>query len=383
MSQSSVPDLTVEFCGIRFPNPLLLGSGGLGENASTLVRFLDAGAGGVVTRTTRGIVDDERKVFPSPHLFIESKRNYMLNAEWGNLAPWEYWIREGLPGLQEKGIVIVSISGRDINDCVDLARKFDRLRLPLFEINISCSHAGSLYGRITDDANHVRALVSRLKKAVKTPIMLKLGWSPVLPEIAKIAADAGVDAIATTNSIGPGLDVRLEDGQPQLGIYGGAGGVTGRAIFPIALQCVHSVVEAVDVPVIGVGGISSYREVIKMLMVGARGVQIYTEAFLRGPIIFRRILADLTRFLAERGYRSLEELRGLSRSYLQMPTNLRPLIPEVVGEKCTGCNVCTTVCTVDAISVNGKAVIDPNACIGCGACFHVCPPVYNAITWPV
>lgn len=382
MNQSTVPDLTVEFCGIRFPNPLLLGSGGLGENAPTLIRFLDAGAAGVVTRTTRETVDDERKVFPSPHLFVESRRNYLLNAEWGNLAPWEYWIREGLPDLKDKGIVIVSISGRDINDCVDLACKLDQLRLPLFEINISCSHSGLLYGRITDDANHVRALVSRLKKTVKTPIMLKLGWSPVLPEIARIAAAAGADAIATTNSIGPGLDVRLEDGKPQLGIQGGAGGVTGRAIFPIALQCVHSVVEVVDIPVIGVGGISSYREVVKMLMIGARGVQIYTEALLRGPAIFGRILTDLSRFLCERGYRSLEDLRGLSRPYLQTPTNLRPLIPEVVMEKCTGCNVCTAVCTVDAISVNDKAVIDPAACIGCGACFHVCPPAYNAITWP-
>jgi hypothetical protein len=104
------PDLSVDFCGLRLANPLMLASGGLGECAETLAPFLDAGAAAVVTRTVRLRIDSERRVFPSPHLEIGPRGGWMLNCEWGNLRPWQYWQRQGLPELRWRGPVIVSIS---------------------------------------------------------------------------------------------------------------------------------------------------------------------------------------------------------------------------------------------------------------------------------
>jgi len=382
MQESILPDLTVDFCGLKLPNPLILGSGGLGESSETLLPYLNVGAAAVITRTIRLNVSLDRKVFPSPHLFISPRRQYMLNCEWGNLAPWDYWLKKGLPFLKEYGNVIVSISGRHIQDCVDLAIELEPVGISLFEINISCSHSGLLYGRIMEDSDHIFQLVSTLKKVLKTPIMLKLGWSPVLSEIAKIAVKAGVDAISTTNSIGPGLDVRLEDGRPQLGIQGGAGGLSGKAIFPIALECVNLIAQTVNVPIMGIGGITSYQEVVKMLMVGAHCVQIYTEAFLQGPKIFPKILDDLTSYMKVYKHSSVKDIVGVSQAYLSKPSNIEAIIPEVIEERCTACNLCSKVCTVNAIDLQHIAVINPNLCIGCGACLYVCPPKFNALKWP-
>jgi len=382
MGEIVAPDLSVEFCGLRLSNPLILASGRLGETADTLIPYLEGGAAGAVTRTLRLQVGPERKIFPSPHLVIGPDAQYMLNCEWSNLIPWEYWMREGLAKLSEYGPVIVSISGRHIEDCVSLARQLDRLKVPLFEINVSCSHMAARCGRIGDDARHVSHLIRELKRAVRAPVMIKLGWSPNLPEIAQVAAKAGVDAISTTNSIGPGLDVQIENGRPALGIEGGFGGLSGKAIFPIALKCVHSVVEAVDIPVVGIGGISSYREVIKMLMVGAQCVQIYTEAFLNGPQVFSDILNDLDAYMRNRGHCFLAEIRGTSRPFLRKSTNLTPMTPIVVEEKCLACGNCLKVCLVNAIAVGQIAVIDAEKCTGCGACVYMCPPGCNALRWP-
>ncbi len=376
------PDLSVNFCGLHLRHPVVLASGGLGESADSLAPFQEAAAA-VVTRTIRLHVDAERRVFPSSHLALGPRKAWLLNCEWGNLRPWQYWVRQGLPSLLERGPVIVSVSGRDIIGCVTLARELERARVPLLEINVSCSHAGHLYGRISEDCAHVTRLVASLKAAVETPVMVKLGASPRVAEIAKVAVDAGADAISTTNSIGPGLDLNIDTGRPRLGITGGIGGLTGQAIFPIALEAVHEVVEAVDVPVMAIGGVSSYREVAKMLLVGATCVQLYTEAFFRGPALFDRIVGDLRRYLADRGHASVAAIHGAGRPYLRGPSNLVPVVPVVIEDRCRPCGHCQRVCTFDAISIYEVAHIDASACIGCGACIDACPPGLAAIAPPV
>jgi len=381
------PDLAVDFCGLRLRHPLVLASGGLGESADSLAPFQRTAAA-VVTRTIRLQVDADRRVFPSPHLALGPRKAWLLNCEWGNLRPWEYWLREGLPQLRERqergegGAVIVSLSGRDIGGCAALARQLAGAGVQLLEINVSCSHAGHLYGRISEDREHVARLVASLKAATSIPVMVKLGASPVVAEIASVAVAAGADALSTTNSIGPGLDLDLGSGRPRLGIAGGMGGLTGRAIFPLALQAVHEIVEATGVPVMGIGGVSSYREVAKMLLVGATCVQLYTEAFFQGPALFERIVADLRDWLAEQGHTSVAGLRGASRAWLQQPSNLAALVPEVLPDRCRPCGCCQRVCTVDAITVGAVAQLDASVCIGCGACVDACPPGLSAIALP-
>ncbi len=380
MTKSASPDLGVELCGLRLAGPLLLGSGGLGESADSLAPF-QAVTSAVVTRTLRLNLSEARAIFPSPHLALGPRRTWLMNSEWGNQRTVDYWLSEGLPQAMRGGPVIISVSGRDIDDCIATCKRLDGMT-SLFEVNVSCSHAGLVYGRISDDVAHVARLASALKLSISTPFIIKLGWSPTLPEVARAAVAAGADCIAVTNSVGPGLDLSLPSGRPRLGISGGAGGLSGPAIFPLALECVREVVETVDVPVVGVGGIRSHADVVKMLLVGATCVQVYTSAFLYGPRVLEKINEGLVDYMARYGHRDLGSLRGNSLPYLRRESNLRPIIPVIDETRCHPCGQCVDICPHGAIALDSVAVMDDARCTGCGICVDACPPGYSAISLP-
>lgn len=372
-------DLGVDLCGVHLDGPLLLGSGGLGESDRSLLRYQETACSAVVTRTLRSGVRPERAQFPSPHLALDRHRRWLLNCEWGNLRPLEYWLTTALPNAVARGPVIASVSGRDPSDCVRTVQALVGSGVVMYEINFSCSHAGELDGRITDDPGHVGRIIHAVKDLVDAPVVAKLGWSPALRAVAKSVAAAGGDAIAVTNAIGPGLDVDLVSGRPRLGIQGGFGGVSGAAIFPIALRCVSEVVDAVDLPVIGVGGVASHEEVVKMLMVGATCVQIYTAALLKGPRVFDIVSDQLRDYLRQQGMCSLQDLRGRSKKYLRSPSRTSKNVPVVNADRCHPCGACVDVCGPRAITLTNTAVIDAQACTGCGICIDLCPPRFDAL----
>lgn len=375
-------DLAIDLCGVPLSGPLILGSGGLGESAGSLARFQQTACAAVVTRTLRDRIPADREVFPSPHLALGPARRWLLNCEWGNLRPLDYWIQTGIPEASRRGPVIASLSGRDPADCARACRAVASTPAAMLEINFSCSHAGQLYGRIMDDPQHVAEVVSVVKKVWDRPVIAKLGWSPVLETVATAAEHAGAEAVAVTNSIGPGLDIDVGTGQPKLGINGGFGGMSGPAIFPIALDCVRRVAEAVSVPVVGVGGVSSATDVLKMIMVGASCVQIYTAALIRGARVFDRITSDLAAHLHQNGYASISDVRGAAREQLRQPAKLDRLVPRVDAERCQPCGACERICPVDAIQVGDVARVDAATCTGCGICVDACPPRFSALSLP-
>jgi dihydroorotate dehydrogenase subfamily 1 len=379
-TEGSHADLAVDLCGVPLRGPLMLGSGGLGESAESLAPFQETACAAVVTRTFRDKIPADREVFPSPHLALGPRRRWLLNCEWGNLRSLDYWVREGIPQASRRGPVIASLSGRDPGDCERACRVLAASPAVMLEINFSCSHAGQLYGRIMDDSRHVSAVISAVKQIWDRPVIAKLGWSPVLEKVATAAEHAGADAVAVTNSIGPGLDIDVGTGRPRLGINGGFGGVSGPAIFPIALDCVRRVANAVSVPVVGVGGVSTAEDALKMIMVGARCVQIYTAALTHGALVFDRITADLAAHLDRNGHTSVGDVRGAAREHLRQPAHLDKLVPQVDAERCQPCGACQRICPVDAIQVHDVALVDAATCTGCGICVDVCPPRFSALS---
>jgi dihydroorotate dehydrogenase (NAD+) catalytic subunit len=373
-------DLTATICGVRLSGPLMLASGGLGESAASLARFQTLECGAVITRTLRQTVPPGREVFPSPHLALGPRRSWVLNCEWGNLCGLDYWIDEGIPDAASRGPVIASVSGRDLADCLQVCRRLRPSPAVMLEINFSCSHSGRIYGRINDDPRHVAAVVAAAKRIAGKLVIAKLGWSPALASVALAAEEAGADAITVTNSIGPGLDIDIITGEPRLGISGGFGGMSGPAIFPIALECVSQVAGAVSVPTIGVGGVSKAEDAIKMIMVGAACVQIYTSALIRGPRVFRHILSGIGAFLHQQGYHSLDDIRGLATPSLHRPSQLGKRLPVVDAGRCQPCGACARICPADAIQVDRVASVDGEICTGCGICVDACPPQFNALS---
>lgn len=377
--------LEIDLLGRAIPSPLILGSGTLIEKIEHVQPFLEAGVGAVVSRTTRKIM--ERQVHPSPHLYQTGRKGneMMLNAEWTGAAI-EYWV-PFLEKMAEMKQVIMSVSGRNINDCVEVCKILDQFSFPMIEINISCAHSNSVHGFITRNGEHIRRIVGEIKEAgVVTPIGLKLGHSDYIVELAQIAKEEGVDAIIALNSFGPLFDFSIgSDGNPVrvLGIQGAKGGMSGVPLFQIALTDVAEIRRQVGIPVIGCGGVRTAEDVVKMMMAGAKAVQIYTAAHVKGiyaPSVFKDINSKLVKFIDAVEVEKIHDIRDRAQPLLNQETNLDPLIPAVVEEKCTGCDLCVPVCLPKAIDAkklgsNSRShVIAINErCIGCGHCVSVCP----------
>ena len=297
---------------VHFTTPLILASGRITETPQFFLKAKQFGCAGMVTRTLRENVTSERLNIPTPRMVIFDS-NTMLNCEVGNIHPWTDWRDKWAQEIKNSGSpLIISLSGRDIDSCRGLIHAFDKLSIDAYEINISCPHSGVLHGDLNIDIGHLCELLRCIRNTTETPIWVKLSYSSFLVKMAIEAEKLGADAIVCTNTIGPGLLLDIETVRPKLGIKGGAGGVSGKAIFPIALWCVSRLYQSVRIPIIGVGGIYTAEDVIQMMMAGASAVQIYTRAALEGPRIFREIIDGIGKFLKRHAeYHCLSDIIGI------------------------------------------------------------------------
>lgn len=381
--------LGIELLGRYLPSPLILGSGTLAERHEQIQPYIDAGAGAVIPRSTRKVM--ERKVHPSPHLYQTGRKGneMMLNAEWTG-ASIEYW-QPHLDEMAKGGQVIMSVSGRDIPGCTEVCKTIDQFNFPLIEVNVSCAHSNNAHGFITRNGQHIGGLIKSIKDAgVTTPIALKLGHSDHIVELSNIAKEAGVDAITAINTFGPLLDFTIDEHgmpQPVLGIASGKGGMSGAPLFNIALTDVAEIRRQVDIPVIGCGGVRTAEDAMKMMMAGASAVQVYTAAHVKGvkgPQVFADINKELVAKLESTGVENVGDLVDRAQPILGQQTNLEPQKPFVDKSKCTGCDTCVPICLQDAITIHDfankrghVASINDESCVGCGHCVTVCPS--NAI----
>lgn len=380
--------LEVELFGKIISSPLILGSGTLVERFEQIAPFVIAGAGAIIPRSTRHIL--ERTNHPIPHLYQAGTKRFpiMLNAEWTG-AEIDYW-EPYLEVMAHSKKIIPSISGRDIDGCITACKKLEHYagNWLYLEINLSCAHSNNVHGMITRNESHIKEILTRLKdNGIQTPIAIKLGHSDQIINLANIAKEAGADAIVALNTFGPVFDFTIDDdGQPRpiVGIQGGKGGLSGAPLFQIALTDIAEICRQVEIPVIGCGGVTSGEDVIKMLMAGACAVEVYTAAHVRGnkaPTYFTDTNKALLEYMDKHSIPDLKRIIGKALPILDQETTLAVRVPEVVAEDCIGCDLCIPICLPDAISVlkagNNKAghivAIDERKCIGCGHCLHVCP----------
>lgn len=377
--------LKTEFLGTSFRSPLVVASGTLIERVENIQPFLDRGAGAVVPRTTRYIM--ERTVHPSPHLYQEGSRSSvtMLNAEWTG-ADIGYW-RPYLEKMSDSSQVIMSVSGRIVEDCVKVCEELDEYAFPYLELNVGCGATNGVIGYITRDEDHISRLVNSVKEAgVKTPIAVKLGHSDLILHLSNVAKEAGADAIVAINTLGPMLDFSIDSsGIPHrvLGIKGARGGLSGSAIFHTALTDVALISKDVNIPVIASGGVTTPERAIKMIYAGASLVQIYSYLHDRGtkaPEALEAFTKALVLYMEKHEIDDIGNIRGVALPLLDEPTELNPQIPTINETICTGCDRCVPVClpkAIDTNNVNNKnghvASVIGSLCVGCGICVAVCP----------
>jgi dihydroorotate dehydrogenase (NAD+) catalytic subunit len=304
-------DLSVDLCGVRLPNPLVLASGILGTSAPLLERVARCGAGAV---TTKSCGPAPRAGHPNPTVIDWG--GGLINAVGlpnpGVDAEVEI-IAVAIKQLAPLGVpLIASIFADTVTGFAAVAERISAANPDFIEVNISCPNVAAEFGRpFALDPVSAAQVTAAVRAATTLPIIVKL--SPNVTDIVAIARavqDAGADAIAAINTLGPGMVIDVESGRPILANR--VGGVSGPAIRPIAVRCVYDICAAVSVPVVGIGGVMCGRDAVEMLMAGATAVGVGSAVYQHGPEIFGRIRDELAGWMQAHGYASISEFRGIA-----------------------------------------------------------------------
>ena len=295
----------IELCGIKMKNPTMLAAGILGSTAASLNWATRSGAGAVVTKSF-GM--NPNKGYANPTT-VEVTGG-VINAI-GLSNPGVNNFKVELEKLNKSVPAIASLYGANPEEFSEIAARVEGL-VDALELNVSCPHAmGGCGSAIGQDPNLTSEIVRSVKKMVKIPVFVKLTPNVTdIVEIARHAEKAGADALTMINSLGPGMRIDIETGNPIL--KNRFGGLSGPAVKPVAIRCVFDVFESVEVPIIGVGGIRDYKDVIEFLYAGASCVQIGTSIMYEGMEIFEKIVFGLERFMNEMDYETVEEMVGIA-----------------------------------------------------------------------
>ncbi|PLX88440.1 MAG: dihydroorotate dehydrogenase [Desulfuromonas sp.] len=301
------PSLAVEIAGIKMRNPVMPASGtfGYGEEYTP---FLDLERIGAVV--TKGLSLKPKAGNPTPR--IAETISGMLNAIGLQNVGIDAFIKHKLPFLQTINTpVIVNFFGNTLEEYAEVASRLDDIpEVAGVELNISCPNVkqgGIVFGTDPKAAAEVVALV---RKRLSKPLIVKL--TPNVTDIsvvARAAEEAGADALCCINTL-TGMSVDICTRRPRLANR--TGGLSGPAIRPVAVRMVHQVVQAVSIPVIGVGGIVRPMDAIEFLIVGARAVQVGTANFV-DPAAMLSIIDGIEEFLIEEGLDDIHQLIGSLR----------------------------------------------------------------------
>ena len=297
--------LNVNLCGIELRNPVIPASGtfGYGYEFAELYDINELG-----TFSFKGTTKDARFGNPTPR--IAECTAGMINAVGLQNPGVEKVIAEELPKLKQcfHKPVMANVSGFSVEDYAYTCEKLDKEeQVGWLEVNVSCPnvHGGGMsFGTLPEAA----AEVTRAVKAVTTkPVIIKL--SPNVTDIVSIARaceDAGADGISLINTL-LGMRINLRNRKPI--IANTMGGFSGSAILPVAVRMVYQVAHAVNIPVVGMGGVSSAEDVIEMMLAGATAVEV-GAANLVNPYICRDIVRELPEVMAKYQINTLEEIIG-------------------------------------------------------------------------
>ena len=298
-------DTKVTLSGLTLDNPVIPASGTFGFGRE-FADFYDINILG--SFSFKGTTREPRFGNPTPR--IAETPAGMLNSVGLQNPGVEAVIGEELPRLREifHKPVIANVSGFSVEEYRDCCRLLDKEeQVGLLEVNISCPnvrHGGMAFGTSPENA---AAVTRAVKEVTHKPVYIKL--SPNVTDIvavAKACEEAGADGLSLINTL-LGMRIDLKTGRPILANV--MGGLSGPAIFPVALRMVYQVAGAVSIPVMGMGGVSTARDVIEMMMAGATAVQV-GAANLADPYACKKIIEDLPRVMEELGIQSLSSIIG-------------------------------------------------------------------------
>lgn len=301
--------MSVEFCGVHFDNPFILPSGIITEIPEHR-RAIEGGAGGV---TLKSLTYERREGNPLPRMW--KYECGMLNSVGLRNAGIEKGSEEialFLRGHTDIPI-IVSLFATKVKEFLSLVEKIVPLSPAFIELNLSCPNVDDEFGTpLGMDSGAAELIVREVKKiSGKIPVLAKL--SPNVSNIADIARaceHSGADGIVAINTVGPGMVIDIMKKKPILGAK--KGGVSGPGIFPITVLCIYEIYEAVKIPIIGMGGVTKWQDVVEVMMAGATLVGVGTATYLKGMKVYEELKYGVSKYMEKENIRNLQELVGVA-----------------------------------------------------------------------
>jgi dihydroorotate dehydrogenase (NAD+) catalytic subunit len=307
-----LPALGVQLCGVQLPNPLILASGILGTEAELLARVAQAGAGGATAKSCSPLPRAGHRnptVLAWEHGLINAVglANPGIEAEIGAL-------QRAKTMLGPLGSALIgSVFADTVEGFAQVAARLVEAGPDLIEVNISCPNVHDEFGTpFAADPAAAADVTSAVKEAVagRAPVLIKL--SPNVTDITLVAravADAGADGISAINTL-TGMIIDVHARRPILANR--TGGLSGPALRPLAVRCVYDLYRTVDLPIVGVGGVGNGRDAVEMIMAGATAVGIGSAVYGEGPEVFCRIAGEMRALMAELGYETVDQMRGVA-----------------------------------------------------------------------
>jgi dihydropyrimidine dehydrogenase (NAD+) subunit PreA len=387
-------DLSINCAGIKSPNPFWLASAPPSNSGYQVCKAFEAGWGGAVWKTIGapvmntcnrygGIDYNGQKIFGLNNIELISDRSVEINlkeiAETKRLWP-------------DRAVIVSLMVESDREIWHDIVKRTIDTGADGIELNYGCPHGmsergmGAAVGQVPEYC----AMITEWVTEVSTiPVLVKL--TPNITDVrfpARAAKKGGAHGISLINTINTIMGVNLDslELRPSIDGKGGHGGYAGPAVKPIALNMVSAVANdpEINLPISGIGGISTWRDAAEFILLGSTSVQICTAAMHYGFRIIDDLTEGLSNWMDDKGFKTIEDFRGKSLSCITDFGNFNLLfktVAEIDESKCIRCNLCHIVCDdtahqcIDLVPHNG--VMQPRVresdCVGCALCFIVCP----------
>jgi len=385
-------DLSIDFCGIPCENPFFLSSSVVGSNYEMVAKAFEMGWAGVAFKTIGMFVPKE----VSPRFAALSKENVPFVGFKNIEQISDHTLEENIKFLKQlkkdypSKIIVASIMGQNEEEWTKLAKLMTEAGADIIECNFSCPHMTSkgVGSDVGQNPDLVALYTKATRKGTQLPILAKMTPNIGNMEIPAIAAmEAGATGIAAINTIKSIMNIELESFASEPNVEGktSVGGYSGKAVKPIALRFIHEMKnckELKETPISGMGGIETWRDAAEFLALGCENLQITTAVMQYGYRIIYDLIDGMKLYLSSQGYKNISQIVGKALPNI-VPTDKlnRDSIcyPRFDREKCLGCGRCYLSCFDgghQAIKINEntlKPILIVDKCVGCQLCVTVCP----------
>ena len=295
--------LNVDFCGVSFKNPVIPASGTFGYGREYEQFYPLSRLGGI---SVKGTTLNRREGNPGPR--VAETPSGMLNSVGLQNGGVKKFLEYEMPNLVTKDTrIIANIAGATVEECAELAAMLEGSAVDLIELNISCPNVKAGGAAFGTDCTIAGQVTRAVKDATSKPLMVKLSPNVTsITDIAKSVEANGADAVSLINTL-LGMRIDIKTGRPIL--KNNVGGLSGPAVFPVAVRMVWQVANAVKIPVMGMGGVATWEDAVEIMMAGASAVQVGAAIF-NDPYAPIKIIDGLEQYCIDNNIDNISQIVG-------------------------------------------------------------------------